>query len=203
MAVGPLLDAGGWSRVGGRRIDFVTTDEELQGLLAGCLKVSEGPWALIGARSVPDPHRRRRFVHEEFRCNGIDLSSCDPHRKANLWAWSEGFTGPLPPLGADVERLCSWNGFIGVKRLAWAESGGEVGLTLVDRVRHPNDHERTYSEYRRVFERLRRSVRSRLTVPTRRTNIRGEEYVDHLLRWTAAAVEAHSAGTAFPFSPAT
>lgn len=203
VAVAPLDDDEDWARVGGRRIDFVTTLGELQELLHGALRADEGPWALTGVDLVrTEAHRYRQ---QSFVCPTIDLAICDktavPHR-LNVWAWSGGLTRSVPQSSDRYETLCSFNGFIGVQRRGdWSGGGGEAGLMVVDRVRHVSGDERHHAEYRRVFERLRRAVRKRLVAETHRRDKDGNYYVDDKLRWTAAAVEAHESGTDFDISP--
>lgn len=203
VAAKPLDDDDGWLRVGGRRIDFVTTLSELQDLLNGALRADEGPWALTGVDLVrTDVLRYRRQL---FVCPTIDLATCDKsaaQHRLNVWAWSGALTRSLPRSSDRYETLCSFNGFIGVQRSGdWSGGGGEAALMVVDRVRHVSGDERHHAEYRRVFERLRRAVRKRLVAETHRRGKDGNDYVDGTLRWTAAAVEAHETGADFGISP--
>lgn len=193
-------------RVGrGRRIDFVTTLGELQDLLHGALRADEGPWALTGVDLVRT--EARRYRQQSFVCPTIELATCDKtavHHRINVWAWSGALTQRLPRPSERYERVCSFNGFIGVQRSGdWSSGGGgEAALMVVDRVRHLSGDERHHAEYRRVFERLRRALRKRLVAETQRRDKEGNNYVDDTLRWTAAAIEAHESGANFGIAPA-
>lgn len=55
-------------------------------------------------------------------------------------------------------------------------------------VRCATGGERHYPEYLKAFNRLRRLVMKQLLMPSVRRNRAGQEHVDNLTRWTAAAV---------------
>lgn len=186
----PLSEVNGWRRVGGRRIDFVATAVELQEVLDCGLHFGEGPWGATGSDFVrQDSGGMGAWV--PFQVDSTELTVWDagsPAHRFNVMVWSAQYTSGLPRAtpSSRYDQLCGWSGFITVQRQPTPPSPGcvQASFTLVDQLRREDTgHLRTYPEYRRVFERLRRDVLRR-TATANHSSTRPGAVGE---RWTQAA----------------
>jgi hypothetical protein len=159
-------DFSNWHRVGrGRSLRFYALDEEVAEWLVETLPSELAPYVVFREQWA-----HPRLVVHERNLDGIALSFAED-RQARHWIKSTVLT---PALGAedisvpsDLGRL-SFNGLISVT--LGADRNGrreDTDLGLIDRIRHAETGEELRQpEYLRIFERLRRSLRKRLTVQT-------------------------------------
>jgi hypothetical protein len=201
-----LTSPEGWFRPGDHRLDFFATLDELQELLDVGLPDALAPWHLTGADLVPRPDQPDRYHQVPWASSDVDLSTASqsPIGKArtNLFVWSAQLTsGELPcDPGQTYESLCSVNGFLLLQlgRLDNLARLSPASLCHVDRfVSAATGEERRYPEYLRVYNRLRRLVRTRIIAPSVQTFPDGTAWVNEDVRWTAGAVAAHAAGITF------
>jgi hypothetical protein len=154
-------DLAGWYRVGGHRFQFYATDAEVAEWLTTTLPSKFAPYSIVGREWEGD-----RWKSFEYPLAAI--GECfTHHRTSNLWLRSEVLS---PGLTGDEKRL-SFSGLIllqlGRERDSRLE---EISIAVVDRIRHETTgRERRHANYRRLFERLRRSMRKRLVIDTIRT----------------------------------
>jgi hypothetical protein len=175
----------GWHRVGGHRLQFYATDNEIAEWLQEMLPSESAPYSMVGQEC-----RDGRWQPFEYALAAIDECFMR-HRSNNLWIRSDVLS---PRLTGEDEKRLSFNGLILVQ-LGSKTNGRleEASIAIVDRIRHePTGRERRRPEYLRIFERLRRSMRKRLVVTTAYTFPDGS--VSESWPMTARAADAHSRG---------
>jgi hypothetical protein len=175
-----------WYRVGGKTLQFYATDDEIAELLLEALPDDFGPYAVLGAE-----WRENQWVPHEYPLEEITIPFTR-HRSANHWIRSDVLS---PGLTAQDETHVAWSGLIEVQ-LGFVRPDGrleEASIAIVDRIRHEHTgQERRFTEYLKIFERLRRSMRKRLVVETERVNPDGNIYGDWPM--TPRAADAHVRG---------
>jgi hypothetical protein len=176
----------GWYRVGGSRFDFYATDEEIAEWLLETLPPEFAPYAVTGAEWSEEERRWEPFeyplaqVREAFK----------RHRDSNFWIRSDQLS---PRLRGD-DKAVTYGGLILVQ-LGSERKGRfeDASIAVVDRLRHEvTGEERRQPEYRRIFDRLRRSLRKRAVVNTMRTLPDGAMVSSSPM--TPRAAEAHARG---------
>ncbi len=183
-------DFTGWHRAGrGRSFQFYATDDEIAEWLLEMLQADFAPYVVFREKRVGS-----RLVVHERNLDDIERSFADD-RNTRHWIKSAVLSPGLHPedISApnDVGKL-SFNGLIAVRLGAdWKGRREAAELALIDRVRNDETaEERRRSDYLRIFERLRRSLRKRLVVNT-------EDWP-----MTARAAAAHASGeVTFAASP--
>jgi hypothetical protein len=184
----------GWYRVGGKTLQFYATDDEIAEWLLEALPSERAPYAVIGQES-----RGGRRQSLEFPLAAV-AAAFSAQRLAVYWIRSDALS---PGLTAESEKRLSFNGLINVQLGSTRPDGllGEASIGIVDRIRHEHTgEERVHTEYLRIFERLRRSMRKRLVVETERMHPDGKLYPDW--RMTPRAADAHVRGVvAFAADP--
>ena len=181
----------GWHRVGGRRLQFYATDDEIAEWLLEMLPPRFRPYSVLAQEWVGAGWRTLEQPIEDIREFFAD------HRNANFWirsrVLSPGLVAEELPAPEDTKRL-SFRGLILVQLGRDFEGRlDEASIAIVDRIRHETTgRERRRHEYLRIFERLRRSMRKRLVVETARTLPDGTTTEDW--RMTAHAADEHVRG---------
>jgi hypothetical protein len=177
----------GWYRVGGSRTDFYATDEEIAEWLLETLPPEYAPYALVGREWIEPEHRWRGF---ELPLSQI-RDAFAQKRGRNLWIRSDQLS---PHMSGEDQTQLAYGGLILVQ--LGSERNGVVedtSIAVVDRLRHEvTGAERTQPEYRRIFDRLRRSLRKRLVVATMRTRPDGGVVPSSPM--TPRAAQAHARG---------
>ena len=177
-------DFTGWHRIGGHRLQFYATDDEITEWLQETLPGPFAPYSAIGHEWRDGSWRASEYPLEEIR------SAVEHHERRTLWIRSEVLS---PGLISDDTECLSFSGLIAVD--LGSERDGrldDASLSIVDRIRHETGRERAQSEYLRIFERLRRSMRKRLVVKTERTFPDGS--VSESWPMTARAADANVRG---------
>jgi hypothetical protein len=177
-----------WYRVGGSRTDFYATDEEIAEWLLENLPPNFAPYAIVGRQWS---ERERRWPSFEYPLADIREAFAE-RRGCNLWIRSDQLS---PRVGGEDETSLSYGGLILVQLGSQRDDGAiePASIAIVDRLRHETTgEERTQPQYRRIFDRLRRSLKKRLVVTTTRTNRGGVVHCGP--RMTARAAEAHARG---------
>jgi len=178
----------GWHRVGGSRFDFYATDEEIAEWLLELLPSDFAPYAVIGAGWIEEEQRWQRF---EYPLGEIQEAFAR-HRGANFWIRSDQLS---PRIRGNDHVGASYGGLILVQ-LGFRREDGRIedaSIAVVDRLRHElTGEERRQPEYRRIFDRLRRSLRKRAVVETIRTLPDGSTTPSKPM--TPRAAEAHARG---------
>lgn len=176
----------GWYRVGGHRLNFYATDAEIAEWLLEMLPATFGPYSVIGKAWHEGQWEPFEYPVDEI------VTALEAHRGAvNQWIRSDTLS-PDVPAGDDTRH--SFGGLILVQ-LGRERNGclDAASIAVVDRLRHEvSGEERRQTEYMRIFERLRRSMRKRLVVATARTLPNGTVSEDWPM--TARAADAHSRG---------
>ena len=158
-------DFTGWNRVGGRSLRFYAMDGEVADWLVETLPADFAPYVVFR-----ELWEHPRFVVYERPIDDIARSFAED-RAARHWIKSAVLTPHLQQedisVPSDLGKL-SFNALILIRLGADRHGRRETAtLGLVDRIRHDETgHERRQPEYLRIFERLRRSMRKRLVVPT-------------------------------------
>jgi len=176
-----------WYRVGGSRTDFYATDDEIADWLLESLPSELAPYAIVGREWVEEERLWRAF---EYPLSQIREAFAHK-RECNLWIRSDQLS---PRVSGEDETPLVHGGLILVQ-LGTERSGvvEEASIAVVDRLRHEvTGAERRQPEYRRIFDRLRRSLRKRLVVTTVRT--RPDGGVDPSSPMTPRAAESHVRG---------
>jgi hypothetical protein len=178
----------GWYRVGGSRFDFYATDEEIAEWLLETLPSDLAPYAVVGEEWIEEEQRWKPF---EYRLDEI-RQAFTRHRDSNFWIRSDQLS---PRIRGDDRVGVSYGGLILVQ-LGFKREDGRIedaSIAVVDRLRHEiTGEERRQPEYRRIFDRLRRSLRKRAVVKTMRTRPDGGTDPSSLM--TPRAAEAHAQG---------
>jgi hypothetical protein len=181
----------GWQRVGGRRLQFYATDDEIAEWLLEMLPPRFGPYSVLAQEWAAGDWRTFEQPIKDIRDFFAD------HRNANFWirsrVLSPGLVAEELSAPEDNKRL-SFRGLILIQ-LGRDFDGrlDEASIGIVDRIRHETTgRERRRHEYLRIFDRLRRSMRKRLVVETVRTLPDGTTTEDW--RMTARAADAHVRG---------
>jgi hypothetical protein len=173
-----------WYRVGGSRLQFYATDDEVAEWLEEMLLGEFAPYAVIGQERSDDQWRPFEFALEQIR-------EAFRQRHVNYWIRSDVLS---PGLTGTDEKRVSFSGLILVQ--PGRERKGRIedsSIAVVDRIRHiETSEERRRPEYRRIFDRLRRSMRKRLVVKTLRTFSDGG--TQESFPMTARAADAHARG---------
>jgi hypothetical protein len=178
----------GWYRVGGSRLDFYATDDEIAEWLLEMLPSEFAPYAVIGDEWVEEERRWQPFEYSLAQLR----KAFARHRGANFWIRSDQLS---PRLRGDDHVGVVYGGLILVQLGSQREDGliEDASISVVDRLRHEvTGEEQRQPEYRRIFDRLRRSLRKRLVVTTMRT--RPDGGVDPSSPMTPRAAEAHNRG---------
>lgn len=176
----------GWYRVGGSRFDFYATDEEIAEWLLETLPPEFAPYAVTGAEWI---EKERRWEAFEYPLAHV-REAFARHRGSNFWIRSDQLS---PQLRGD-DKAVAYGGLIlvqlGLERQGKIE---DASIAIVDRLRHEETgEERRQPEYRRIFDRLRRSMRKRAVVETIGTLPDGATVRPS--RMTPRAAEAHVRG---------
>jgi hypothetical protein len=173
-----------WYRVGGSRLQFYATNDEVAEWLEEMLLPEFAPYAVIGQERRDDQWRPFEFALKQIR-------EAFRHRHVNYWIRSDVLS---PGLTGTDEKRVSFSGLILVQPgREWQGRIGDSSIAIVDRIRHiETGEERRRPEYRRIFDRLRRSMRKRLVVKTLRTFPDGE--TQESFPMTARAADAHARG---------
>jgi hypothetical protein len=180
-----------WSRVGGHGLQFYATDEEIADWLLEMLPPSFAPYSILGQEFRSD--RWETFEHPVEDV----LESFKQHQTENHWLRSSVLSPDLRTddlkRPEDVVRL-SFGGLILIQPGREREGRRwESRISIVDRIRHvTTGRELRHTEYLRIFERLRRSMRKRLVVETAYTSPDGDVGEDWPM--TARAADAHARG---------
>jgi hypothetical protein len=176
----------GWYRVGGSRFDFYATDDEIAEWLLETLPADFAPYAIIGAEWVEEERRWQPFEYPLAQTR----EAFSRHRGANFWIRSDQVS---PSVRGDDQVGVAYGGLILVQ-LGFEREDGRIEdarIAVVDRLRHEvTGEERRQPEYRRIFDRLRRSLRKRAVVETIRT--RPDGGTDRSSPMTPRAAEAHA-----------
>jgi hypothetical protein len=173
-----------WYRVGGSRLQFYATDDEIAEWLEEMLPSEFAPFAVIGQERLED-----RWHPFEFHLHAIRDAFRGQH--VNYWIRSNVLSPGL--VGTDEKRV-SFSGLILVQPgRPWRGRVGDASIAVVDRIRHlETGEERRHPEYRRIFDRLRRPMRKRLVVRTLLTFPDGA--TEESFPMTARAADAHRRG---------
>jgi hypothetical protein len=203
----PVKELDDWFRTGrGHRFDFFATNEDVQEWLLIALQPAYAPFTLAGYHTVP------------FECQITEFMQCRADRDGtirwNFWICSKMLTPELP-LQPDIrlDKLCSLSGLVGLQH------------GFMRRVRNPRDPAitryqaassisvvaevynqqtgavRSYPEYKKIFETLRRRIRRSLVYTTITRFADGSEREDPLLRMTQAAKDLYDQGHPFVNRP--
>jgi hypothetical protein len=177
----------GWYRVGGSRFDFYATDEEIAEWLVETLPPEFAPYAVIGADWIEEERHWEPF---EYALAEIS-DAFARYRGSNFWIRSD----QLSPRRHGDDEAVAFGGLILVQ-LGFEREDGRVedaSIAVADRLRHEvTGEERRQPQYRRIFDRLRRSLRKRAVVRTIRTFPDGSKGPSSLM--TPRAAEAHARG---------
>jgi hypothetical protein len=183
-------DFTGWNRVGrGRSLQFYATDDEMAEWLVETLPTEFAPY-LVFREEWAHP----KLVVHESRIEDI-ARSFSQDRRARHWIKSDLLSPTLHAddisVPNDLAKL-SFSGLISIR--PGDDRNGrreDADLGMIDRIRNERTgEERRQPNYLKIFERLRRSMRKRLVVPT-------EEWP-----MTARAAAAHARGeVTFAASP--
>lgn len=145
-----------WHRVGrGHGIDFVATDDEVFGVLSCNLPQQYSPYGLI--LTFVD-HATRRWHHT--RAPFEDFLECCTKGVHRFFIFSEVITQPF-----EIEErpfasaYCSLNGFLNLEHGVNLPSGFTSSLGIVDKVTNDGSQIVEHTEYRKIFELLRRKLR--------------------------------------------
>jgi hypothetical protein len=173
-----------WYRVGGSRLQFYATNDEVAELLEEMLLPEFAPYAVIGQEWRDDQWHPFEFALEQIR-------EAFRRRHVNYWIRSDVLS---PGLTGTDEKRVSFSGLILVQPgRPWHGRIEESSIAVVDRIRHTETgEERRQPEYRRIFDRLRRSMRKRLVVKTLRTFPSGG--TQESFPMTARVADAHTRG---------
>lgn len=129
----------GWCLVGGRRLQFYATDDEIGEWLREMLPPSFAPYTVLGRE-----WREGRWQAFEHQLEEI-VESFTRHRAAIQWIRSNVLS---PALTADDEKRLSFSGLIGVE--LGHERGGrrwQSSIAMVDRIRREaKGQERRHAE---------------------------------------------------------
>jgi hypothetical protein len=186
MISGVSDELAGWYRVGGHRLNFYAADSEIAEWLLEMLPATFSPYSVIG-QEWRDGH----WEPFEYPVDEI-ASAFEAHRGAVNWWIRSDVLSPRLPAGDDKRH--NFGGLILVQ-LGRERDGclDAASIAVVDRLRHEvSGEERRQTEYMRIFERLRRSMRKRLVVGTTRTLPNGTVREDWPM--TARAADAHTRG---------
>ena len=149
-----------WFRVGrGRSFQFDASDEEIARWLLAALPTGQGPYVVVGSSSVPVGHKHS---WEPFTYPLLDIERCFAERDSpNLFVWSLSLTPGLHlEPGPNIQSTCAANGLILVQHRL-PRMSPSIGLT--HRVADEDSGKVLYHEaYDRMFQRLRRYIRSQL-----------------------------------------
>ena len=180
------VDYTGWYRVGGHRVQFYATDEEIVEWLVETLTAEFAPYDLVGTDWSDG-----RWIPFSLPLEELAAAVKTQRRSTNWWIRSQALS-PSVPAGDDERQ--SFSGLILVQ-FGHERDGRlwDASIAVVDRIRHQvTGEERRQPEYMRIFERLRRSMRKRLVVTTLCTFPDGS--VSESWRMTARAADAHARG---------
>jgi hypothetical protein len=162
----PVEEIANWYRVGGHRLNFFATDEEVQRWLLTGLPDEFAPYRIIADRQFTcevqefflqlrknNPATLMFYVWSRMLMPDLALTPTSP---AQMYWNLNGLVG-LMPLRPAVIRLHPHDPASSSVR--WSSTA----LTVVDRVKCPNTGEmREYPESRRIFQGLRRMIMKEL-----------------------------------------
>lgn len=206
-----LTDITHWYSKRSNRLQFFATDADLQEVLDAALPAELGPWRLTGADNLQYQSEPPRYQEYPYSLETTQLAPAGDdargRRRMNMFLWTPSLTTELPPQEPSLRYTagCSLNGFVLVqrrerrRRLEYFEGA----LGIVHRVvNHTEGTERDYPEYLKVFNRLRRRLRSLLVQPTVWRSMRyGTEAVSTWERWTERAMKAFEPDPELRFRP--
>lgn len=156
-----------WSRVGGSELQFFATDDELVDILDHAVPAEYAPYRGIGraARKVPNT---RTYEWSVFECALSEAVGC-VRRLAVPFFWLATADTPTGEATLDDEAARSFTGLIQIEPIVMRRGGGMGSgrIAYIPRARNLLTRSTEENEdYMRIWDSLRKAIKSRLTWTT-------------------------------------
>lgn len=195
-----------WTRTGrGHEVQFLATDEEIQHWISDSLPPHE--CFLIGHDRIT---AGREWRDEPFISPASEYASAkNGHSgvRLNLWIWCRAI-GPAIHLGATLpdDASCSLSGLILLQPVKYVDMvpGVPGRIAIVTQVQHLGTGQLVEcTEYKAMYEKLRRRITADLRYRTMRRFPNGSEVVDRVVRMSAGAAALWRSNSSWRWRPLT
>ncbi|MBI1924847.1 hypothetical protein HYR99_11440 [Candidatus Poribacteria bacterium] len=202
-----MLDVENWQRVGGPKgFQFYATDEEILQILEASLPKQYAPYSLVSSLMIPQGNT---YVQDPFE---FEMSQFLDYRYQGIWKFfirSHVLTPNLPVTkGMNVDWIYSYNGLVNLQQGGLYKPPGERDRKWCASVfgvvnKLGNIHTYTvieHKEYARVFNRLKKAIRSILCYTTITLLTDGSVEESGSILMSEGMVEKYKSGEILPLA---